>query len=123
MANEIVETHNVEVVNGNLKHTFKSGQIKTDQTTAGMYDVVHDVDETTEEAITSFGDIPDANKGVVILHNTDGTNYVQYGFATGVYYLRLDPKEVHRVRMDGDKDLYLKADTANCNVRVICHRD
>lgn len=122
MAGEIVETFSITVTKGNLKHQVQSGRVSTDQSGEGQYDVIHEI-TTSEVSITSFGGIAGADQGVCIIQNTDDTNYVEVGFATTDYPIRLNAKEFHRFRLNGDKDLYLKANTASVNVRVIVYEN
>lgn len=70
---------------------------------------------TTEESIT-FTDI--SVNGWVKLENTDGTNYVQVGFSTGVYGIRLKAGFAATFFLEPGATLYLKANSAACRVRI-----
>jgi len=115
MANEITITTNLRCVNGNLRITPSSVQTQFDQTTArgGGPGVV--AIGTTEETI-SFGDI---SPGWVRLTNLDDTNYVQLGFATTDYGMRLlAEKGVALFYLESGATIYAKANTASCDVLV-----
>lgn len=115
MANEITVTYGLKVVNGALSMNVPASTFKLDQTTArgggpGSVNV-----GTTEETI-DFGDIA---PGYVLMVNQDATNYVQVGFATTDYGFRLLPNGGAALfRMESGATVYVKADTAACNVNV-----
>ena len=59
------------------------------------------------------------NAGLCMLYNADGTNFVQYGFVTTVYHQRMNAGEPALFRLEpGTAAIYLKADTATCEVEV-----
>lgn len=101
-------------------HTFPPLRKQYTQTGSGCDDRKHSIG-TSEESIT-FTDI--ATNGFVLLHNTDSTNYVQWGFATGVYGGRMKAGELAGpFRLEPGATLYLKSNTAACKVRVIHYED
>ncbi len=101
-------------------HTFPALRKQYTQTGNGCDDRKHTIG-TTEESIT-FTDI--ATNGVLLLQNTDLTNYVQWGFATGVYGGRMKAGELAGpFRLEPGATLYLKANTAACKVRAIHYED
>ena len=115
MANEITVTTGVRLTNGLLivPNTVKATQFN--QTTArgggpGVVDV-----GTSEETI-GFGDcVP----GFVELVNLDPTNYVQVGFSTGVYGIRLRPSGGCCVfELEPSGTVYVKANTDACKVKA-----
>lgn len=118
MADEIEIFHRIKVTNGNNTHSRIWGTIKEDQSATGATEVTQSVG-TTEETI-AFGDI---SPGRVELYNTDATNYVQWGFATGVYGGRLKPGgPPQSIYLDTtSQDIYVKANTAACKVLVIAY--
>lgn len=118
MADEIQVSLQVTVENGNDKYTFRPGAQKLDQAAVGRYESIQNIG-TSEESITSFGDISGANQGICIVQNLDNTNFVELGFATTNYPIKVSNNDIHTFRFNGDVDLYLKADTAACNVRII----
>lgn len=75
---------------------------------------------TVEESV-AFTEL--TGEGYVFLKNLDGTNYVQWGFATGVYGGRLKANEVALFRLEPGTTLYLKADTAACLVQINAYED
>lgn len=115
MANQIQVTTGLRCVNGQyeLKSTQKTRQFS--QTTAaggnpGTVDV-----GTTEETI-GFGDV---TPGFVEFVNLDTTNYVEIGFSTGVYGIRLlaggGPALIY---VNTGATIYAKANTAACDVQI-----
>ncbi len=71
---------------------------------------------TTEESL-SFADIP--INGWVQLYNSDASNYVDWGFSTGVYGGRLEPGKRAQFFLKPSATVYVKANTAACLVRVV----
>jgi len=101
-------------------HTFPSLRSQYTQTGTGQDDRKHTIG-TTEESIT-FTDI--GTNGYVLTHNLDSTNYVEWGFSTGVYGGKMKAGETAGpFRMNPGATLYLKANTAACKVRVIHYED
>jgi hypothetical protein len=90
----------------NIDHTWL--------TSYGSDDRFHSIG-TTEESIT-FTDI--SVNGWVKLENTDATNYVQVGFSTGVYGIRLKAGFSAVFFLEPGATIYLKANTAACRVRA-----
>lgn len=115
MANEININVNVSLTKGNL--TRRVDTRKTiDQTGNGVYHNTVSVG-TAEESIATFGDI--TTEGVIYLRNLDTTNYVQWGFSTGVYGGRISAGMVAGpFQAEPGLTLYLKANTAACLVEV-----
>lgn len=75
---------------------------------------------TTEEEHTFSTDI--GNAGYVYLKNLDGTNYVDVGFATTVYPLRLKAGQVALFPITpAQASLFLLANTAACRVEIYVH--
>ena len=117
MANEFTITTRLKLVNGLLRKEFNPGQFTLDQAAGIAWEQVVSVG-TTEESITSFGDV--ANQGIAVLYNLDDTNYVQWGKATTDYIGRLKPNHLPALwNMEPGVDLYLKANTAACLVQII----
>ena len=72
---------------------------------------------TGEETHTIDADIGDC--GYCFLKNRDATNFVQVGFATTVYNIRLLAGQVAVFPLEPSTSaLYLKADTAACEVDI-----
>lgn len=70
--------------------------------------------ELTYTIPTSIG-----NAGYCALVNDDATNYVDVGFATTVYPLRLPPGGAMLLALTpAAASLFLKANTATCKVRI-----
>ena len=72
---------------------------------------------TTEEEWTISAEV--GNAGLCIIRNFDATNYVQVGFATTVYYLRIKAGQSAVIPLEpATASLFLKANTAACVVGV-----
>jgi hypothetical protein len=100
---------------------FSSGRLQITQTAEGGGNPGI-IDVTTSEVTVSFGSV---TPGLILVYNLDDTNFVEMGFATGVYPLRLPPrlatnsKAAPAVFTRQSGTLYLKADTATCKVLVL----
>jgi hypothetical protein len=120
MADEIKITQSVRLVKSALKHEFTPPQLSLTMTGSLVYDVTTSVGTSEETAGPTFGDI--GTEGLCIVYNLDPTNYVQVGFATGVYGMRLRGAGAPAIFfLEPNATLYLKANTAACNVRVIVY--
>lgn len=120
MANEISILQQLTVKNGNLNFPFQPGVIQIDQSavggpTPGMVTI-----GTSEESV-AFGEL--GTLGWLQMQNLDPTNFVEWGFATGVYGGRLGPGEPAQFRLNPGTTLYLKADTAACQVLIYGFED
>ena len=72
---------------------------------------------TSEEEHTFSADI--GNAGYVYIDNQDTTNFVDVGFATGVYPIRVKAGHPQLFSITpAQGSLFLKADTAACRVEV-----
>lgn len=120
MADEIKVTTTMRLTKGSMKHEFSPAQFSLAQTGTLVYDVVMSVGTAEETAGPTFGDI--GTEGICVIHNLDTSNYVQVGFATGVYGMRIY-KSWHPAifPLEPNATLYLKANTAACNVRIIVY--
>lgn len=115
MANEITVVAGLRCTNGNFTMNEPTLTIQVDQATArgdgpGVVNIA-----TTEETV-AFGDI--SNPTYLIVRNLDATNYVQLGFSTAVYGIRLLAGQVALFPMEPSATLYAKANTAACNIKV-----
>lgn len=79
---------------------------------------------TTEDTV-SLGDI---TPGRIVLQNLDDTNYVEYGPATGSYLCRLLPGASagvggppDTINLTTGATIYIKANTAACDVLIIAY--
>ena len=115
MPNEITVSTSLQLANGKLIVNSINGGFQADQATAkgggpGTVDV------GTSEQTIDFGDIA---PGFVELRNLDDTNFVELGFSTGVYGIRLiadgGPALFY---LNTGATLYAKADTAGCAVQI-----
>lgn len=76
---------------------------------------------TTEESVSWSSDIGD--EGYLFIRNLDTTNYVQLGFSTGVYGIRLKAGEFALIRLEPGATLYAKANTATVNIQYVLYED
>lgn len=120
MANEISVTNRLAITNGNLKFDFTPGAKTFDQTAQGGPTPGTKSIGTSEES-EAFAEL--STLGWVAMANLDDTNYVEWGFATGVYGGRLEAGESAMFRLNPSTTLYLKADTAACNVSIYALED
>lgn len=120
MADEIKINQSVRLLKGALKHEFTPPQILMTMTGSLVYDVTLSVGTAEETAGPTFGDI--GTEGLCVVYNLDSTNYVQVGFATTVYGMRLYGGSAPATfTIEPNATLYLKANTAACNVRIIVY--
>ena len=106
-------------VSGQNNFSFRPGQISVDQATARHSDAIHAIG-TSEENVT-FGDV--TAEGYLILQNLDATNFVEYGqddSSTMKETGNLLAGDVHLIRLADGETLRMKADTASCDVRIVC---
>jgi len=121
MANEItvqVALSRTDSANTVNSHTYPSTRKLISQTLKRHVDMFVAVG-TSEESptindITTFGQI--------LMINTDATNYVDWGIGAGVYTGRmLAGESAGPFRITTGVTLYLKANTAACDVRIILY--
>lgn len=121
MAGEIKITSKLKLSNGNNEMKVVPSEHSFDQTGDGSYNNISNIG-TSEENIATFGDI--STEGWCYLRNLDATNYVQWGFSTGVYGGRMEAGEpAGPFRAEPGLTIYLKANTAACNVQVVMLED
>ena len=120
MANEIKVLQSLKLTKGALKHEFTPPQISLTLTGNLVYDVTLSVGTSEETAGPAFGDI--GTEGLAVIYNLDTVNYVQVGFSTTVYGMRLYGGGIPAmIMLEPNATIYLKANTAACNVRVIVY--
>jgi hypothetical protein len=122
MADQIEFRAALKFTKGELKHTVE--QTLKQVTTLGkrVYDVVLTVGTTEESVGPSFGDIN--TEGIFWIMNMDATNFVEMGYSTGVYGQYLYPTDTGIPAvgyLKPNATIYLKANTAACEVRVIVY--
>lgn len=120
MTGEIKINKSVRLIKGANRHEFSPAPLSLTQTGSLVYDSIHAIGTSEETAGPVFGDI--GTEGWVSIYNLDTTNYVQVGFSTTVYGMRLygggAPADFF---LEPGATLYLKANTASCNVRIIVY--
>jgi hypothetical protein len=122
MADQIEFRSLLKFTKGSLKH--QAEQVLKTITTLGkrVYDNTVSVGTSEESVGPNFGDIN--TEGICQVENLDATNYVQLGYSTGVYGQRLYPTDTgipHLFYLEPGATIYLKANTATCEVRVIVY--
>jgi hypothetical protein len=120
MADEITLKPYLKLLKGNHTQTISPTAYTVDQTGIGAWHSVQNIG-TSEESITSFGDV--GTEGWCYMRNLDTTNYVQWGPATTVYVGRLEAGETAEFRMEPGASLFLKANTASCSVEIFVAED
>lgn len=116
MANEITIRQKLAVTKGNLKFSFDTGEYKKDMVGSGG-PTPGFITVTTTERVISFSEIGD--NGEVLLVNLDPTNYIRWGYSTGVYGSRIEPGRVAGpLQLEPSASLYIIADTADCDMFV-----
>ena len=121
MANEIQITSGISVLKGNLSFSVPATTILSNMTGTGGPSPGYMTVGTSEES-TDFPEL--TTDGWLFMKNLDLTNYVQWGFSTGVYGGRIKAGETAGpFRMEPALTLYLKANTAACKVLVYGFED
>ena len=114
MANEITFSATMRVANGSFNLTRQVSNLRADQATQGGGGPGTQVVTTSESSVTMTG------YGYVWIQNLDATNFVQLGFATGAYNLKLRAGAAPTlIELDGTQTLYLLANLADCNVDIV----
>lgn len=72
---------------------------------------------TSEEVLTIPSDL--ATVGYAFIHNLDASNFVQIGPSTGRTDFKLFAGEATLFRLNSGTTIYVKADTASCDVEFI----
>jgi hypothetical protein len=116
MAKEVSVSVNLVVRKGNLQFNQQVSK-SIDMTGSGGPTPGYLTIGTTEEN-TTFPEL--STEGWLLLQNLDATNYIQWGFSTGVYGGRMNAGETAGpFRMEPGLTLYLKANTAACKCQVM----
>lgn len=120
MADEITVTASLQVNNGNQSFRFSPANLSVTQNAQGGPTPGYWVVGTSEEN-NAFTEL--TTEGWIAMQNLDATNYVEWGFSTGVYGGRLKAGEFAIFRTNPALTLYMKANTAACKVVVYCFED
>ena len=119
MADEINSVCKLHVTNGSSEFV-KTFDLTLDQAAVGGPTPGYLTIGTTEES-EAFSEL--STEGWLLMQNLDTTNYIEWGFSTGVYGGRMEAGEFALFRMNPSLTLYLKADTANCKALVYGFED
>ena len=121
MADEIAITAGINVRKGNMVFVQSPATYTDDQTGTGGPTPGYITVGTSEES-TAFPEL--STEGWLFMQNLDSTNYIQWGFSTGVYGGRMKAGETAGPsRMEPGLTLYLKANTATCKCQVFGFED
>jgi hypothetical protein len=120
MANEITVTSGIQVRKGNLLVDVTPTTKQITMTGSGGPTPGFMTVGTTEES-TAFPEL--TTEGWLWMKNLDSTNYVQWGFSTGVYGGRIRAGETAEFRMEPGLTLFLKANTAACPCQIYGFED
>ena len=120
MANEITITAIMKLENGHLSISEVASSKKFDQSALGGGLPGFATIGTTEETITTT-DI--STLGWMWMKNLDTGNYVEWGFSTGVYGGRVEAGEPALLRLNPGATIYMKADTAAVDMRIVILED
>lgn len=117
MANEIIYVPQLKLVNGYNRFNFNVGSIPvTQQNPGGPIPGVKLISFSGETTV-SLADLTDS--GLCVIHNTDATNFINWGFTTAQLKAKLLPNEAAILRLDeATSQLIMQADTADCLVAV-----
>lgn len=115
MANEITVGAFIQVQNVNLSDRFAPGNKSYTQTAQGGPTPGYVTIGTSEEEV-AFGEL--STKGWVMMQNLDATNYVEWGFSTGVYGGRMKAGETAGPFRLNSLSVFLKANTAACKMLI-----
>lgn len=121
MANEITITSGIQVRKANLISDVIPFSKQIDMTGSGG-PTPGTISVGTSEVNTAFPEL--TTEGMLWMRNLDATNYVEWGFSTGVYGGKMKPGEpAGPFRMKPGLTLYLKANTAACKVQIYGFED
>ena len=121
MANEIQITSGISVLKGNLSFSVAPATYLSDMTGTGGPSPGYITIGTIEES-TAFPEL--TTDGWLYMKNLDATNYIQWGFSTGVYGGRMKAVETAGpFRMEPGVTLFLRANTAACKALVYGFED
>lgn len=115
MANEITVDVSLRVKKGNVDQALRVGPVTFDMTGTQYTKFVKNVG-TSEESLNV---VDAAYGGWLIMVNRDPTNYVEWYTGTGGTVTgKMEPGEPVLFRSASTADLYLKANTAACDVEI-----
>jgi len=118
MANEITVTAMLGCVSGAINEVDADAVFTIDQSvSSGSYPGFCTI-ATTEESET-FSEI--TTLGWCKIKNLDATNFVDFGFTTAVYGIRLKPNEMAVFRLVPGVTMFMKADTSAVKVQIRCY--
>lgn len=105
----------MRVLNGSLLEVIQPGAQSIDQAAVGGPSPGYVTIGTTEESV-SLSEL--STLGYCFIQNLSPTNFVRWGFATGVYGGRLNAGEIAVFRFNPGSSLFMIANTAACKCLV-----
>jgi hypothetical protein len=118
MADEITIRQKLIVSNGNLNFSRDTGEYKKSMIGSGGPSPGFLVVTTSERTI-NFAELGD--NGMVWIENLDATNYIRWGFSTGIYGGRIEPGDTAGpFQLEPSANIFIIANTASCNVNMYC---
>lgn len=115
MANEISVNLSMRVQNGAMLEVIQPGAISINQATVGGPSPGYVTIGTSEESV-SLSEL--STLGYAFIQNLGPTNFVRWGFSTGVYGGRLNAGESAVLRLNPGASLFMVANTAACKCLV-----
>jgi hypothetical protein len=110
MASELTITTVTSYSKGNV--AIQSNTTRKQITVTGNVAVEAVQSIGTSEETLALGEVATNLAGYAWFYNTDATNYVEIGNATGAYQIKLKAGEVALLRLDAWAAIYAKANTA-----------
>lgn len=114
MANEISVQMSLKITNGNADFRRRISKNITQAASGGPTPGFLTIG--TSEESTAFAEL--TTEGLVLIENYDGTNYIEWGFSTGVYGGKIPAGEFALFRCKPGLTLYYVANTAACKAFV-----
>lgn len=114
MANEIRINASIAVNNGNSVDKFARSYAADQAVVGGPVNGFQTIGTSEEEV--ALAEL--STKGWCIIQNLDATNFVEWGFSTGVYGGKMLAGETAGPFRLNSTSLFLKSDTASCKVVI-----
>lgn len=124
MANEIRYSFSLSVTNGELKDSYSSGNLASDQASARVFRSVINLDPAVGSGYQAMGTGTIAVPGYAVFVNLDDTNFVDIGIeVSGAFhsFLKLGPGQQAGPMPLGATSLFGRANTAALDVMYIVY--
>lgn len=113
MAGKLTLASSMGVTNGNFVSTPKSWGKEVTQNSLGQDAGTFTVTQAAEVQLPMAGI---TTRGWIRILNLSDANYIRWGFATGVYGGRIAAGEQIQIRLEPAANVFLIADTADCEI-------